>query len=294
MALGGSTNAVLHLLAIANEARVDLAARRLQPGRRAGAAHRRHQAARQVPHDRHRPHRRRPGRDEGAARRRSAPRRLPHGHRARPSPRTWPSSTRRRPTARSSTRCRTRSTRSAASPCSPGSLAPKGAVVKIGRHRLRPLRGHRPRVRRRGRGDGGHPRRQDQRRRRRRHPLRGPQGRSGHARDAGRHRRHEGRRAAAATPRSSPTAGSRAAPTGSASATSRPRRSTAGRSRSWPRATASSSTSSPTPSTCWSTTAELERRRGEWKLPEPRYTTGVLAKYAALAQGAERGAITEA
>ncbi len=40
--------------------------------------------------------------------------------------------------------------------------------------------------------------------------------------------------------------------------------------------------------------AELDRRRGEWKLPEPRYTTGVLAKYAALAQGAERGAITEA
>ncbi|MGZ4680901.1 MAG: dihydroxy-acid dehydratase [Acidimicrobiales bacterium] len=39
---------------------------------------------------------------------------------------------------------------------------------------------------------------------------------------------------------------------------------------------------------------ELERRRGEWKLPEPRYTSGVLAKYAALAQGAERGAITEA
>jgi dihydroxy-acid dehydratase len=40
--------------------------------------------------------------------------------------------------------------------------------------------------------------------------------------------------------------------------------------------------------------AELERRRAEWKLPEPRYTTGVLAKYARLAQGAERGAITEA
>jgi dihydroxy-acid dehydratase len=40
--------------------------------------------------------------------------------------------------------------------------------------------------------------------------------------------------------------------------------------------------------------AELDRRRGEWKLPEPRYTTGVLAKYAALARGAERGAITEA
>jgi dihydroxy-acid dehydratase len=40
--------------------------------------------------------------------------------------------------------------------------------------------------------------------------------------------------------------------------------------------------------------AELARRRAEWKLPEPRYTSGVLAKYARLAAGAERGAITEA
>jgi dihydroxy-acid dehydratase len=40
--------------------------------------------------------------------------------------------------------------------------------------------------------------------------------------------------------------------------------------------------------------AELERRRAEWKLPEPRYTTGVLAKYGRLAQGAEKGAITTA
>jgi dihydroxy-acid dehydratase len=39
--------------------------------------------------------------------------------------------------------------------------------------------------------------------------------------------------------------------------------------------------------------AELERRRAAWKLPPPRYTSGVLAKYARLAQGAERGAITE-
>ncbi len=38
--------------------------------------------------------------------------------------------------------------------------------------------------------------------------------------------------------------------------------------------------------------AELERRRRDWKPPEPRYTTGFLAKYARLAQGAERGAIT--
>jgi dihydroxy-acid dehydratase len=38
--------------------------------------------------------------------------------------------------------------------------------------------------------------------------------------------------------------------------------------------------------------AVLARRREDWKLPEPRYPTGFLAKYAKLAQGAERGAIT--
>ena len=40
--------------------------------------------------------------------------------------------------------------------------------------------------------------------------------------------------------------------------------------------------------------AELERRRAALKYPEPRYTSGVLAKYARLAVGAERGAVTEA
>jgi dihydroxy-acid dehydratase len=39
---------------------------------------------------------------------------------------------------------------------------------------------------------------------------------------------------------------------------------------------------------------ELARRRADWKLPPPRYTSGVLAKYARLALGAERGAVTEA
>jgi dihydroxy-acid dehydratase len=38
--------------------------------------------------------------------------------------------------------------------------------------------------------------------------------------------------------------------------------------------------------------AELAARRADWKLPEPRYTSGFLAKYAKLAQGAETGAIT--
>jgi dihydroxy-acid dehydratase len=39
---------------------------------------------------------------------------------------------------------------------------------------------------------------------------------------------------------------------------------------------------------------ELAKRKAEWKPIEPRYTSGVLAKYARLATGAERGAITEA
>jgi len=38
----------------------------------------------------------------------------------------------------------------------------------------------------------------------------------------------------------------------------------------------------------------LAARRLNWKLPEPRYTSGVLAKYARLATGAEQGAVTEA
>ena len=37
---------------------------------------------------------------------------------------------------------------------------------------------------------------------------------------------------------------------------------------------------------------ELARRRADWKAPAPKYTSGVLAKYAKLAAGAERGAVT--
>ena len=39
--------------------------------------------------------------------------------------------------------------------------------------------------------------------------------------------------------------------------------------------------------------AEVERRRKDWKLPPPRYDSGVLAKYARLVTGADRGAITQ-
>ncbi|HET9078113.1 MAG TPA: dihydroxy-acid dehydratase, partial [Acidimicrobiales bacterium] len=40
--------------------------------------------------------------------------------------------------------------------------------------------------------------------------------------------------------------------------------------------------------------AELEKRRAAWSAPAPRYTSGVLAKYARLAAGAEQGAVTRA
>jgi dihydroxy-acid dehydratase len=39
--------------------------------------------------------------------------------------------------------------------------------------------------------------------------------------------------------------------------------------------------------------AELARRRAAWKAPAPRYTRGALAKFAALASTASRGAITD-
>jgi dihydroxy-acid dehydratase len=39
--------------------------------------------------------------------------------------------------------------------------------------------------------------------------------------------------------------------------------------------------------------AELARRRAQWKQPAPRYTRGTLAKFAALASTASRGAITD-
>jgi len=38
--------------------------------------------------------------------------------------------------------------------------------------------------------------------------------------------------------------------------------------------------------------AELERRRGAWTQPEPRYTQGALAKYARTVSGADLGAVT--
>ena len=44
--------------------------------------------------------------------------------------------------------------------------------------------------------------------------------------------------------------------------------------------------------TVWQVGKRLAKRKANWKLPEPLYTSGFLAKYARLAQGAETGAIT--
>ena len=39
--------------------------------------------------------------------------------------------------------------------------------------------------------------------------------------------------------------------------------------------------------------AELKRRRKAWKAPKPRYTSGVLAKYAHTVTSASLGAVTD-
>jgi dihydroxy-acid dehydratase len=39
---------------------------------------------------------------------------------------------------------------------------------------------------------------------------------------------------------------------------------------------------------------ELDARRKRWKQPKPRYTRGVLAKYARLVNSAHLGAVTDA
>ena len=39
--------------------------------------------------------------------------------------------------------------------------------------------------------------------------------------------------------------------------------------------------------------AEIAKRRAAWKQPKPRYTRGLLAKYASLASSASKGAVTD-
>ena len=115
MAFGGSTNAVLHLLAIAHEADVKLSLDDFTRIGDEGAAPGRRQAVRPARDDRRRPHRRRARGDEGAAGRRSAARRLPDRDRPDDGREPRRTSPRRTPTARCCGRWTTRSTRPAAS-----------------------------------------------------------------------------------------------------------------------------------------------------------------------------------
>ena len=186
------------------------------------------------------------------------------------------------PTARSCARSTTRSTRTGGIAILRGSLAPEGAVVKIAGFDARRVRGHRAGLRRRGRRDGRRRGRHARSRRRRGDPLRGPEGRPGHARDARGHRRHQGRRPRQGRAARSPTAASPAARPGCASATSRPRRSTAGRSRSSATATAIRLDVAARRSTCWSTRRAAPRAAPAGRPPGRRTTRGVLAKYAKL------------
>ena len=41
------------------------------------------------------------------------------------------------------------------------------------------------------------------------------------------------------------------------------------------------------------TAEELETRRAQWQAPKPRYTQGVLAKYATLVSSSSLGAVTD-
>ena len=176
-----------------------------------------------------------------------------------------------------------------------GSLAPKGAVVKVAglSAEQKQFTRHGPRVRRRGRRDGRHPLRLHPAGHRARHPLRRPQGRPGHARDARHHRCAEGRR-----PRCRLRAHHRRPlQRRHVGLLHRPRGARGG--RRWPHRVRArrrpdlASTCTDSRLDLLVDDGEIARRRASRGQPNPpRYTTGVLGKYAKLVQGAETGAIT--
>ncbi len=170
-----------------------------------------------------------------------------------------------------------------------GSLAPGGRGREVGRVRRDDVHRHGPGLRRRagraGRPRGGH----DHRRRRRGDPLRRAP-RAG--RGCGRCWRSPVRSRAPGSARTScwsPTAASAGVRRACASATSRPRPRTEGRSPSCATVTRSPSTSPTRPWTRRSTTW----RRGvpAGRRSPPKYTRGVLGKYAKVVQSAAHGAV---
>ena len=293
MALGGSTNAVLHLLAIAHEARHRPRPRRLQPHRRQGAAPGRRQAVRPVRHDRRRQvggvpvvmkalldagllhgdcltvtgetMAREPGR-----RRATRPRRQDHPRDGRPDPpHRWADDPARLARTRG---CRGQD------------------------RRLRPgrVRGHRAGLRRRARRDGRRRGRRAAAERRRGDPLRGPQGRSRACARCSRSPAPSRAPASARTCCCSPTAGSPAVRPACASVTSRPRPSTAGpiafvRDGDRIRLDVAARRLD-----LLVDEAELATRRAGWVAAASRsYTRGVLAKYARLVGSARHGAVCD-
>ena len=285
MAFGGSTNAVLHLLAIAHEAEVDLTLDDFS-GSAAGAAPGRPQAVRPLRHERRRPGRRRPGGYEGPARRRPSARRLPDGHgqdgRGEPG--------RHAPPDPDGTILRALDNpihKTGGITILHGSLAPEGAVVKSRRLRLRRVRGYRALLRARARRDGRAGGRHD-------HAgdvvvirYEGPKGGPGMREMLAITARSKAP-AWARTSCCSPTAASPVAPLGCASATSHPRPSTAARSLR-PRRR-------PDPLDVANGAGPAGRRSGPGPAgrlgaPAAPYTRGVLAKYAQLVQSASKGAV---
>ena len=192
---GGSTNAVLHLLAIAREAGVDLALADFDRISARSAAAGGSQAVGTLRRDR--PARRRRQRARGAAARRG-------GLDRRPTRRPSPAARSAQEAADGGRDAAAR--RSSGRPVRPlkksgglvilrGSLAPEGAVDEAVGHRARAASRAGARLRQRRSGVRGGPAADDQGRRRGRHPLRRAERRAGHARDAGRDRRDRGRRA---------------------------------------------------------------------------------------------------
>ena len=293
MALGGSTNAVLHLLAIAHAAEVPLTLDDFEAIRaRVPVLCDLKPSGRYVATDLHRVGGV-PRGDEDAARARPPARRLPHRHRDARSPRTSRPSPRRRPRAGRHPPWAHAALRGGPPGVLRGNLAPEGAVAKISGVKTPVMRGPARVFESRGVLPRGDPR----------GPIapgdviviryEGPDRRARHARDAradvGDHRRG----ARATRSGSSPTAASPAAPTAWWSATWRRKPPWAVRSRWCRRATRSPSTRERR--CCSSTWTRPSSRAGArpGRRPRPATRAGVLAKYARLVGSAAQGAVTD-
>ena len=292
MAVAGSTNAVLHLLAIAREAHVDLTLDDFDRVSRRTPAPRRRSSGGQVRDERPRPRRRRARRAAGAARPRAAARRLPDRDRQDPGGepgRREAAGARRRRRASRATR----------------PIHPWGGIAILrgnaGARRRRDqgrghgghgLRGHGPCVRLRAGGVRRAHGRRDRRRRRRGDPLRRTEGIAGDARDARRDRggrRRRARQGRRVDHRRTVQRGDEGHQRRAHRAGSLRRGSDRVAART---ATGSGSTPTAARSTRSSTTRSSNGAVRSWTEPAPKYTQGALAKYARTVGSADTGATT--